>query len=193
MQLRFQKPIEYFSLLLIPFPFLLLLSSSLSLLSLLLSMIYYILFIWLYFHIKLIMYYYFTRFVFVLRYFNLFIIFKFIFVPFSSDRLFTFLTLFFSFVLQMSPSCPSFGCYFLLFYPYQLILAFFKSSEKNARTSPNYRENSGPFCLCCCVIISLKLVSLLYFYPPSHQCYLTGQQNPETNNACSQGLLRLIC
>ena len=44
---------------------------------------------------------------------------------------------------------------------------------------PNCRENSSPFCLCCCVTTGLGLVNLLYFYPPSHPYYFMGHPTPK--------------
>ena len=108
-------------------------------------------------------------------------------------HLFTFLSFFFFCTSNESIMC--FICMLLFFLvlsplthnPTSLWLILREERQDHS----NCRENSSPFCLCCCVIgggWGLGLVNLLFFYPPSHPYYFMG--HPTRNQPPSQGPLQ---
>ena len=58
------------------------------------------------------------------------------------------------FVLQMSPSCASSACHYFQF----ILISLKKILREERQDDPNYRQNSSPFSLCCCIsLIDRKL------------------------------------
>ena len=190
LQLRFQKPIKYFSLLLIPF--LLLLSSSWSLLSLLLSIIYYIIYLIL-FSLLYEIYH-------LLSCNIILLVFHLSFVAFIYSLFLS------SFLFHFSSFIYFFAIFFLLYFKWVhhvlhlhvisfLVLSLLTHNptslwlilREERQDHTNCREYSSPFCLCCCVIWGgggggaggLGLVNLLFFYPPSDPYYFMGHPTPK--------------
>ena len=90
------------------------------------------------------------------------------FVPFFFI-FFPFLPFFFPFVLQMSPSCASFACHYIQFYPYW---PFKNAPRRTPRPSKLSAKTQVPIPFCYCIIIGheLRAWTILYSislqYPP---------------------------
>ena len=124
------------------------------------------------------MYYYFTSFLFIFRCFYSFLISKFISVPFSS---FIYFFVIFFFFCTSNETIMCLICMLLFFLVLSLLTptSLWLILREERQDHPNCRENSSPFCLCCCVTTGLGLVNLLYFYPPSHPYYFMGHPKPK--------------
>ena len=101
--------------------------------------------------------YHFTMVIFIFLPFIFISYFKFIFVPFF---LIYFLRRhFFSFVLQMRPSCASSASHYFQFLS---LLAFWKSSEKNAKTLQTIGKTQVPFLVLLCYYTSWAAWAISY-------------------------------
>ena len=94
-------------------------------------------------------------------------------------HLFTFLAFFFSFVLQMSPSCASFVSYYFQFYPYWPLV----NPPRRGPSRPS-KLSGKPKSLLTLLLgyDGLELLNLLYFYPPSHPNFYRQSSNPKINH-----------
>ena len=103
-------------------------------------------------------------------------------------HLFTFLAFFFSFVLQMSPSCASFVSYYFQFYPYWPLV----NPPRRGPSRPS-KLSGKPKSLLTLLLsyFGLQLVNLLYFYPPPIPIFVQAIIQPQ-NQPRSQGPLILI-
>ena len=113
-------------------------------------------------------YYYFTTFIFI---FFLFIYFLFYlhFCPIF-PHFFPFLPLLFSFVLHLNAIIFSF-----------IPIGLLKILREERQDHPNYRQNSSPFSLCCCIIIiGLEKDNIrLYFSLPVPYLSFIGPTYPK--------------
>ena len=126
------------------------------------------------------MYYYFTSFLFIFRCFYSFLISKFISVPFFF--IYSLFCHFFSFVIQMSPSCASFAYYyFFSFIPSNSYQPLVNPPRRTSRPS----ELSGKFKsllpLMLCYYRS-RPSQFTVFLPTFPSLLFHGPSNPETNH-----------